>query len=101
MITANYVIFCIFLFTAFLIISFPIILDIINMKKSQVTLDGKSLTRRSITLGLIYIYISIQIYIIIFEKKAALSEEFKTIVVSVVSYYFGRSTALDDPNKKS
>lgn len=100
MITANYVIFCIFLITAFLIISFPIILDIINMKKTQESLDGKSLTRRSITLGLIYIYISIQIYIIVFEKKATLSEEFKTIVVSVVSYYFGRSTALDDPNKK-
>lgn len=100
-IMANYIIFCIFIITAFLIISFPIILDIINMKKTHETCDTKSLTRRSITLGLIYIYLCLQIYIIIFEKKATLSEEFKTIVISVVSYYFGRSTALDDPNKKS
>lgn len=98
---ANYIIFCIFIVTAFLIISFPIILDVINMKKTHETPDIKSLTRRSITLGLIYIYISIQVYIIIFEKQATLSEEFKTIVISVVSYYFGRSTALDDPNKKN
>ncbi|MGH4121479.1 MAG: hypothetical protein ACREV6_00820 [Clostridium sp.] len=98
---ASYIIFCIFIITAFLIISFPIILDIINMKKTHEISDIKSLTRRSITLGLIYIYLSIQIYIIVFEKQATISEEFKTIVISVVSYYFGRSTALDDPNKKN
>jgi len=40
-----------------------------------------------------------QIYIIIFGQKNIIPDEFKTIVVSVVSYYFGKSTALDDPNK--
>jgi hypothetical protein len=69
------------------------------MKKTHEVIEGKSLTRRSITLGLIYIYLSIQIYIIIFDKQATISEEFKTIVISVVAYYFGRSTALDNPNK--
>ena len=98
---SNYIIFSIFIITAFLIISFPIILDIINMKKTNEIIEGKSLTRRSITLGLIYIYLSIQIYIIIFEKQANISEEFKTIVISVVAYYFGRSTALDNPNNKN
>ena len=96
---SSYVIFYVFIITSFLIISFPIILDIINMKKTHEVIEGKSLTRRSITLGLIYIYLSIQIYIIIFDKQATISEEFKTIVISVVAYYFGRSTALDNPNK--
>ncbi|MGH4140580.1 hypothetical protein [Clostridium sp.] len=98
---ADYVIFCILILTTFLIISFPIILDIINMRKTHETRDTKGLTRRSITLGLIFIYISIQIYLIIFNKETTISDEFKTIIVSVVSFYFGKSTALDDPNKKS
>jgi hypothetical protein len=98
---ANYIIFCVFIITTFLIISFPIILDIINMKKTHEIRDTKGLTRRSITLSLVYIYISIQIYSIIFSKGNILPEEFRIILVSVVSYYFGKSTALDDPNKKS
>ena len=98
---ANYIIFSILIITTFLILSFPIILDIVNMKKTQGIIDTKGLTRRSITLGLIFIYISIEIYFIIFNKADTLSSEFKTIIVSVVSYYFGKSTALDDPNKKS
>ena len=98
---ANYIIYCILILTTFIILSFPIILDIINMKRTQGSLDTKGLTRRSITLGLIFVYISIQIYFIIFNKADTLSAEFKTIIVSVVSYYFGKSTALDDPNKKS
>jgi len=97
---ADYIVFCILIFTAFLIISFPIMLDIINMKRTNEMIDVKGLTRRSITLCLIFIYISIQIYFIIFNKTDTLSPEFKTIIVSVVSYYFGKSTALDDPNKK-
>ena len=97
----NYTIFYIFIITSFLIISFPIILDIINIRKTHIMIDTKGLTRRSITLCLIYIYISIQIYFIIFNKADTLSVEFKTIIVSVVSYYFGKSTALDDPNKKN
>ena len=98
---ADYGIFCILILITFLIISFPIILDLINMKKTHEIRDTKGLTRRSITLGLIFIYISIQIYLIIFNKENKISDEFKTIIVSVVSYYFGKSTALDDPNKKS
>jgi len=98
---ANYIIFCILILITFIILSFPIVLDMINMKKTEGALDTKGLTRRSITLGLIFVYISIQIYFIIFNKADTLSEEFKTIIVSVVSYYFGKSTALDDPNKKS
>lgn len=98
---ANYIIFCVFIITTFLIISFPIILDIINMKKTHEGIDTKGLTRRSITLSLVFVYISIQIYSIIFNKSNMISEEFRIILVSVVSYYFGKSTALDDPNKKS
>ena len=97
---ADYIIFCIFMVAAFLIISFPIILDIINMKKTHEIRDTTGLTRRSITLCLIFIYISLEVYFIIFNKNDTLSSEFKTIIVSVVSYYFGKSTALDDPNKK-
>ena len=97
----NYMLFFTLIITTFLIISFPIILDIINMRKTHEIVDTKGLTRRSITLSLVFVYISIQIYSIIFNKDNTLSEEFKTILVSVVSYYFGKSTALDDPNKKT
>lgn len=97
----NYIIFCVFIITTFLIISFPIMLDLINMKKTHEIIDTKGLTRRSITLSLVFIYISIQIYSIVFNKDIMISEEFRIILVSVVSYYFGKSTALDDPNKKS
>ena len=96
----DYILFCILIITTFLIISFPIILDIINMRKTHEIRDTKGLTRRSITLSLIFIYISFQIYFVVYSKENKLSDEFKTIVVSVVSYYFGKSTALDDPNKQ-
>jgi len=95
----NYIFFCILILTTFIIISFPIILDIIKIRKSSGIIDTNGLTRRSITLSLIFIYICMQIYIIIFGQKNIIPDEFKTIVVSVVSYYFGKSTALDDPNK--
>jgi hypothetical protein len=98
---SNYIIFCVLIITTFLIISFPIILDIINMKITHGIMDTQGLTRRSITLSLVFIYISIQIYSIVFNKSNMISEEFRIILVSVVSYYFGKSTALDDPNKKS
>lgn len=97
----NYILFCILIITTFLIISFPIILDIINIRKTNEIPVMKGLTRRSITLSLVFIYVSIQIYNIIFNTSSTFTEEFKTILVSVVSYYFGKSTALDDPNKKS
>ena len=97
----KYILFCIFIITIFLIISFPIILDIINIEKTHEIRDTKGLTRRSITLCLIFVYVSIQVYIVIFSKNSSISEDFKTIVIAVVSYYFGKSTALDDPNKKS
>ena len=98
---ADYILLSILIITTFLIISFPIILDIVTIKKTREIIDTKGFTRRSITLCLVFIYISIQIYCIIFNKSDNLSAEFKTILVSVVSYYFGKSTALDDPNKKS
>ncbi|MCB2292752.1 hypothetical protein LGK95_04275 [Clostridium algoriphilum] len=98
---ADYVLFSILVITTFLIISFPIILDIINMRKIHEIIDIKGLTRRSITLSLVFIYVSFQIYFIIFNRNNTLPDEFKTIVVSVVAYYFGKSTALDDPNKPS
>ena len=70
------------------------------MRKTHEIKDTKGLTRRSITLSLVFIYISFQIQIILFNNKIILPEEFKTIVVSIVAYYFGKSTALDDPNKQ-
>ncbi|MGH4050122.1 MAG: hypothetical protein ACREVX_02030 [Clostridium sp.] len=96
----DYILFCILIFTTFLIISFPIILDIINMRKTHEIRDTKGLTRRSITLSLVFIYICLQIYFIVFNKTNNISEEFKTILISVIAYYFGKSTALDDPNKQ-
>ncbi|GEM_PF-4261636 len=96
---SNDILFRILIITTFIIISFPLILDIINMIKTHEIRDTKGLTRRSITLSLIFIYISFQIYFVVYSKENKLSDEFKTIVVSVVAYYFGKSTALDDPNK--
>lgn len=93
------VIFSIFLIIAFLIIGFPIIMDIIKIVKFKENIDRCGLVRRSITLSLVFAYISMVIYNFIFSGKNDISEDFRAILLTVIGYYFGKSTALDDPSK--
>lgn len=96
---SNYMLFYIFITMAFLIISFPIILDIIKIVKFEENIDRGGLVRRSITLCLVFVYIAMIIFDFTFNAKNSIADEFKTILLTVVGYYFGKSTALDDPKK--
>lgn len=95
----DYVVFYIFITIAFFIVSFPIMLDIIKIVKFKENINRSGIVRRSITLCLVFVYISMQIFDFIFNKNKGISEEFKTILLTVIGYYFGKSTALDDPKK--
>jgi hypothetical protein len=74
--------------------SFPILVDISNIKRTTGVIDKKNLTRRSITLGLSYAYIILEMYKIILLGSADIGK-FEELVLFVVGYYFGKSTAED------
>lgn len=99
----NHLFFGIILICVFLILFIPFILDLIKIKSLEGTADSvsnseqKSTTRRSIALGLVFIYVVMHLYSIFYGSKD-IPNEFITLVATVVGYYFGRSTALDVPN---
>lgn len=97
----SYMTFSILIIIAFFIIAFPIILDVIKMKKSQESVELNGLVRRSVTLCLVFAYVSMVIFNFVFSKQNAISEDFKALLLTVIGYYFGKSTALDNPNKNN
>lgn len=99
----NHLFFGIILICVFLILFLPFALDLIKLNSSEGDLSStssseqKSTTRRSIALGLVFIYVVMHLYSIFYGAKD-IPNEFITLVATVVGYYFGRSTALDVPN---